>query len=236
MNSTAHAAGIAADARTRRLLLAGVVAGPLYVAVTLAQALTREGFDITRHRFTLLTSGDLGWIHQANMLLVGTLTMLLAIGAARVLRGWRGATWGPRLLGFLGAMYFLGGLLVADPVPGFPPGTTAVAMHATWQAGVQEASRGASTLALIATSLVIAGWFSARGQRRWAIAHAASVPVLFAALAGLGLALGGNPAAPAFLATPWIWVTMLAVTLLHLTSSARAASPHVGARQRHGVG
>jgi hypothetical protein len=30
---------------TRALLMCGVVAGPLYVAVTLAEALTRDGFD-----------------------------------------------------------------------------------------------------------------------------------------------------------------------------------------------
>ena len=40
----------------------GVVAGPLYVMVTLAQALTRDGFDLRQHRFSWLTAGDLGWI------------------------------------------------------------------------------------------------------------------------------------------------------------------------------
>ena len=33
---------------TKRLLLGGVVSGPLFVVVGLAQALTRHGFDLTR--------------------------------------------------------------------------------------------------------------------------------------------------------------------------------------------
>ena len=41
--------------RTRALLACGVVAGPLFVAVGLAQLLTREGFDPTRHP---LSSGN----------------------------------------------------------------------------------------------------------------------------------------------------------------------------------
>ena len=67
----------------RALLACGVVGGPMYVIVTLAQALTRDGFDLRHHRFTLLTTGDLGWIHQSNMLLVGALMVLFAVGVAR---------------------------------------------------------------------------------------------------------------------------------------------------------
>jgi hypothetical membrane protein len=61
---------------TRALLACGVVAGPTYVMVTMAQALTRDGFDLRQHRFSWLTAGDLGWIHQLNMVLVGVLTVL----------------------------------------------------------------------------------------------------------------------------------------------------------------
>ena len=57
--------------RTRALLACGAVAGPMYVTVTMAEALTRDGFDLRQHRFSWLTTGDLGWIHQANMVQVG---------------------------------------------------------------------------------------------------------------------------------------------------------------------
>ncbi|HZA19988.1 MAG TPA: DUF998 domain-containing protein, partial [Actinomycetota bacterium] len=37
----------------------GILAGPIYIATSLIQALTREGFDLTRHPWSLLANGDL---------------------------------------------------------------------------------------------------------------------------------------------------------------------------------
>ena len=150
---------------TRALLACGVVAGPVYVTVTMVQALTRDGFDLRQHRFSWLTTGDLGWIQQSNMVLFGVLTVLLAVGMRQMMRAGRGAVWGPRLLGLLGLAYVIGGMLRADPVAGFPPGTTSEMLHTTWQGAAQNASRGASSVLLIATSLVIAGRFAAEGRR-----------------------------------------------------------------------
>ncbi len=198
---------------TRVLLACGAVAGPLYVTVTMVEALTRAGFDLRHHRFSWLTTGDLGWIHQSNMVLVGVLTVLLAIGVGRVMRTGRGAVWGPRLLALFGAAYVIGGLLRADPVAGFPPGTTPEMVHTTWHGAAQNASRSASTLLLVATSLVVARWFAAEGHRGSAWLYGTAIPAVFAALTAVGVAIGGNPAALAFLMTPWIWVTALAVHL-----------------------
>ncbi len=186
--------------RTRTLLACGAVAGPLYVTVTLAQAATREGFDLTRHRFTLLTAGDLGWVHRSNMVLVGVLTVLLAIGAARVLR----TAWGPRLLALNGLAYVVGGALVADPVPGFPPGAVA---QATWPGMVQNASRGIGSAVLVGASLAVAAALAAQGHRLWAVCCAATIPVV---LVVLTVVIGYGPA---FLVTPWVWVTALALRM-----------------------
>jgi hypothetical protein len=212
---------------TRALLACGAVAGPVYVTVAMAQALTRDGFDLARHRFTALTAGDLGWIHKSNMLLVGVLTVLFAVGAAQVLRTGRGAVWGPRLLGLFGLAYVIGGALTADPVAGFPPGAASEMVQTTWQGAVQNASRGASTVLLIATSVVIARHFAATGRRGWAWfygLYGAAVPVVFAALIAVNSAVGGYPYALAviFLVTPWIWVAVLAVHLYGLESSKQA--------------
>lgn len=196
----------------------------MYVTATLAQALTRDGFDLAQHRFTLLTAGDLGWIHQSNMLLVGGLTLLLASGVRRLLRSGRSGVWAPRLLALFGLAYVVGGALTADPVAGFPPGTTPESVHASWQGAVQNASRGISSLLLLATSLAIARWFAAEGRRVSAWLYGAGIPVVFAALTAVGFAFGVNPVAPAFLATPWIWVTALSVHLYRLTA-ARPAAP-----------
>lgn len=210
---------------TRALLACGVVAGPLYVMVTMAEALTRDGFDLRRHRFSWLTTGDLGWIHQSNMVLVGVLTVLLAVGVRRMLGTGRGAVWGPRLVGLTGVAYLVGGLFRADPVVGFPPGTTAEMVHTTWQGAVQNASRSASTLCLIAASLVIARWFAGEGRRGWAWFYGAAIPTVFAALTTVGLAIGGNPSALAFLMTPWIWMTALAVHMYRRQAKRRHELP-----------
>src|SRR5262245_37715904 len=210
---------------TRALLACGIVAGPLYVAVTMAEALTRDGFDLMQHRFSWLTTGELGWIHQSNMVVVGVLTVLLAVGARAVMPTGRGATWVPRLLGLFGAAYVVGGLLRADPVVGFPPGTTPEMVQRTWHGVAQNASRGISTLLLVATSLVLAGSFAAQGRRGLAWLCGFSIPLVFAALAALGLALGTNPGAVAFLAMPWVWVTALAFYLHRLEAKRPGDAP-----------
>ena len=51
-----------ADRVTKSLLGYGVIAGPIYVVVALAQAVTREGFDLARHQWSLLANGSNGWI------------------------------------------------------------------------------------------------------------------------------------------------------------------------------
>jgi Protein of unknown function (DUF998) len=68
---------------TMTLLAAGVVAGPIYVVVGLAEAFTREGFDLTRHSLSLLASGRLGWIHSALLVTTGVLTIAGALGLRR---------------------------------------------------------------------------------------------------------------------------------------------------------
>jgi hypothetical membrane protein len=108
---------------TRSLLGYGVIAGPLYVVVSLAQALTRDGFDLARHQWSLLATGEHGWIHVANLVLTGLMTVAAAIGLRRSLRAGPASTWAPRLLGAYGAAVVAAGVFRTDPALGFPPGT-----------------------------------------------------------------------------------------------------------------
>lgn len=128
-------------------------------------------------------------------------------------------------LALLGLAYIVGGLLTADPVAGFPAGTTPDSVQTSWHGAVQNASRGASTLVLIAASLVFAGWFAADGRRGWAWFYGAAIPVVFAALTAVGFAIGINPVAVAFLATPWVWVTALAVYMYGRAAKRRDDVP-----------
>jgi len=51
---------VAATTQTTRLLACGILAGPLFLAVWLLQALTRDGFDPSRHPLSLLSLGSWG--------------------------------------------------------------------------------------------------------------------------------------------------------------------------------
>jgi hypothetical protein len=51
----------------------------------LLQALTRDGFDPTRHPLSLLSLGELGWVQIANFVVTGVLYLACAVGMWRVL-------------------------------------------------------------------------------------------------------------------------------------------------------
>ena len=82
-------------AETRTLLACGVVAGPLFLAGSLVQAFTREGYDLGRHPISLLSLGDLGWLQVTNFVVTGALYGACAVGLRRALRPGSGGTWGP---------------------------------------------------------------------------------------------------------------------------------------------
>lgn len=70
---------------TRVLLLCSFAAGPVYMGVSLVQAFTRPGFDITRHALSALANGKLGWLQIANFVLTGLLITAGAVGIRRAL-------------------------------------------------------------------------------------------------------------------------------------------------------
>ncbi|MFG1920833.1 DUF998 domain-containing protein [Cryptosporangium sp. NPDC048952] len=95
--------------------VAGAVAGPLYVGVSLVEVVTREGFDQTRHAWSQLANGDLGWIHSANLVVSGLLVILGALGLQR--------RWVRIGIALYGAGLVGAGFFTADPGRGFPVGT-----------------------------------------------------------------------------------------------------------------
>src|SRR5712692_8815139 len=109
----------------KALLACGLAAGPFYFAVSLAQAWTRPGFDLTRHPLSLLSTGDLGWIQITNFIVSGVLVVAGSVGMRRALRTGRASTWGPLLVGLFGVGLIGAGIFAPDPAAGFPPGTPA---------------------------------------------------------------------------------------------------------------
>jgi hypothetical membrane protein len=161
---------ITAIGTTRTLLACGVLSGPLYVAVALLQVLTRDGFDLGRHPLSLLSLGDLGWIQIANFVVAGLLAIAFAVGSRRVLQPGQAGTWGPRLLGLYGLGLVAGGVFVADPGAGFPPGAPEGAPEQlSWHGALHAVAPPLAFLSLILACLVMARRFAGAGERAWAV-------------------------------------------------------------------
>jgi len=155
--TTAPAVSSESARRTQMLLACGAVAGPLFIVVALTQALTRAGFDPVKHPASLLSVGDLGWIQITNFVVTGLLFVASAVGMRRVLRPGRAATWGPRLIGAFGVALIAGGVFVADPGLGFPPGTPeGVPAEMSWHAAVHAVAPVVGFLALSLACFVFA--------------------------------------------------------------------------------
>ena len=152
-----------------RLIRYGIIAGPLFVVSSVVLALTRPGFDAVRHPASLLSVGTLGWLQIANFVVCGALFVAAAVGVRQALAGTRAGTWGPILLGAFGVSVVAGGVFVADPALGFPPGTPAgVPAQMSWHAMLHAVAPVTAFLALSLACFVFA-WRSIRsGERMWA--------------------------------------------------------------------
>jgi hypothetical membrane protein len=179
-----------AAAMTRSLLAYGILAGPLYVAVSLAQALTRDGFDLSRHAWSLLSNGSLGWIQITNFLLSGLMTVAFAVGLARALRPGPGSTWAPRLIGGYGLGLVAAGVFRADPALGFPMGTPADAREVSWHGMVHLAAGAIGFLCVVVACLILARRFRADGRRGWAILLRVTGILFLAAFVGIASGAG----------------------------------------------
>jgi hypothetical protein len=149
---------------TRRLLAAGVAAGPVYVLLATGQILFREGFDVRVHAVSLLANGPWGWVQVANFILAGALVIAGAIGLRRGMRGERGGTWGPLLLWGYGLGLIGSGIFVADPGAGFPPGIEAPGGGMTRAGLLHFAFGGLAFYSLIGACLVWVARFRAQGR------------------------------------------------------------------------
>jgi len=210
---------------TRALLLGGVIAGPLYVALGVLQVLIRPGFDVTRHDLSLMANGSLGWIQVGNFIVTGLLTIGGALGMRQAMPAGRGRSWGPLLLAVYGLGLIGAGLFSADPALGFPPGTPADAHAISTHGLLHFVSGGLGFLGLIAACVVFARRFASQGQRGWA-AYSLATGVLFF-LAFFGIASGSSQtgalltfvvlAFTAAVVLGWTWVSLMAISGLQQT-------------------
>lgn len=193
-----------ATATTRSLLGWGAVAGPFYVAVSLAQALTRDGFDLARHPWSVLENGPWGWIQSVNFVLTGAMVVAFALGVRRAL----GPGWAPRLLGAYGVALAGAGVFTADPVDGFPAGSPGGTV--SWHGTLHFTVGGIGFLCMIAACLVLAR----RLPPGWALFSRGTGIAFLVAFAGITT---GSPAATlpfvAGVVLSFGWLAGLAVRL-----------------------
>ena len=204
---------------TRSLLGYGVIAGPFYLTVSLAQALTRDGFALTRHSWSLLANGDLGWIQITNLVLTGLMTIAAAVGLHRALPG---APWVGRLVGVYGAGLVAAGALRADPAQVFPAGTPDGPGTVTWHGAGHLIAGGIGFLSIIAACLIAARYFTRHGSRPLGRYSAASGIAFLAGFAGIASGNAVPALTLAFAAAVgviWTWLAIVSVHLYRTTPS-----------------
>jgi hypothetical membrane protein len=213
-DSAAHdgAAGAACDPATRvtkSLLGYGVIAGPVWVTVSLAQALTRDGFDLRRHEWSLLADGHLGWIQTANFILAGLMVLAAAAGLRRALGGWV-----PRLVAGYGLGLVGAGIFRADPARGFPVGTPDGPGTVSWHGMLHLVSAMIGFGCLIAACVVLARRRSVEGRRGWAAYSLGTGVVFLAGFAGVAsgsASVAVNLAFTGAVLLAWAWVSAVSV-------------------------
>jgi hypothetical protein len=200
---------------TRSLLGYGVIAGPLYVASVLGQALLRPGFDLARDDASLLSNGSLGWIQIVTFVLTGMMVLACALGLRRAIGSGRAATWGALLLAVFGAGLIGAGLFVADPMNGFPPGTSAGRPESVSLHGILHiASAGIGFLGLAGSCFVIGQHFAAAAGRRWVWFSRLTGLLFLAGFAGLASGSDSPTVVIGFwivLVLAWTWLGAVAI-------------------------
>lgn len=214
MNTTINASsdGTALRRRGSRtgLLRAGMIAGPLFAAVSFAQIPFRDGFDMTRHAFSFLLIGQGGWLQQVNFLVAGSLYAAASIGLRKVLGGKTGIAAQCLATG-LGGGLIIAGLFRPPPSFGYPAGAPSGApAHVTIGAVMHGVGFGLGVLSLCGLLLVLAAWLWRRRQRRWAAAALATAVALLTVPPTSGQSWG----------TVWLYV---AVTASYCLTSALLA-------------
>lgn len=160
MNATSPAPPTVERLHKRRLLACGIVVAPLFLFVAVVQILVRPGFDITQHAVSSLQNGEFGWVQSASFMAAGLLSILCAWGMRHLLRGSRGGTWGPLLVGIFGIGMVLAGLFPPDPAFGFPAGAPEGPPESmSTGGGLHSAGFFVAFIALIAGCFVLARHF-----------------------------------------------------------------------------
>jgi Protein of unknown function (DUF998) len=205
--------------RVRMALIAGALAGPIYICVGTLEAVIRQGFDIRIHSLSLLANGTGGWIHSTMMVASGLLTVIGALGVSS-LQQRTGRRSYAMVTGLV--IYGLGivtaGLLRADPADGFPIGTPPGPPVVVTGSGIGHlVAGGIGFLGLIVACLACARRSARAGERIWAACSAVTGVYYLVAFAGIASGAGNpmiNIGFTVAVVLGWGWLTVLCVRAL----------------------
>ncbi len=234
MKSDKDLSGIA---KTRLLLVCGIVSGPLFVLAFLIEGATRTGYRALRHPISSLAIGDDGWTQRANFFITGVLLLAFSVGLRRVLRRGSGAVWGPLSVGFAAVGLIGAGFFVTDPVYGYPTDAPLLLAQYTVHGHLHDLFSVLVFIGLPVACFVLARRFAASGERGWAVYSVLTGLAMLAtfALAGMGFKQVAGLVDVAgvlqrlSLVTGWAWILLLAAHLLRASARSRTVdTPPIG--------
>jgi len=221
------------SAVTRSMLGWGVVAGPFYLTFGLILALTRDGFDLSRHALSLLTLGDQGWLQTLNFALTGIMVIVAGWGLLRAITG-RGRAAGALVI-VAGAAIALAGVFRPDPVGGFPAG----AEEGMSVSGMLHLALGAvEFVAFAAAAILLARFFASRAERGralWSRLAGVAIVVCFAAGAAFATMPAGVALLWAAVVVGFAWLLTASLWVYRVVphpDAAKNASPVAGEAHR----
>ncbi|MFC5822688.1 DUF998 domain-containing protein [Nonomuraea insulae] len=210
------------DRTTKRLLQCGAIAGPLFVVAFLVQGAVRAHYDPLRHPVSSLALGEHGWIQAATFIVAGLLTLALAVGLRRALKGF----WGPALVGVWGLHLVGAGIFTTDPMSGYPPGTPDLLQeYSGLPAELHDLISLVGFAAIPVACVVFAVRFARTRELGWAAYSAASAVAFGTAFVLCNMAFAQNPSLVAYgglfqriaVTVWWVFLTLLAVRLARRT-------------------
>jgi hypothetical membrane protein len=202
--------------RPSRLLVAGLVAGPLFTAAYLLEGAFRgHGYSPLRHPVSSLALGPYGWQQILTFVVCGLLVLLFSIGLRRSLRPGPGGVVLPLLVAVWGVGLVGAGVFVTDPISGYPTAATPV----TWHGQLHDLAFSLPAFAALTVAMLTAGVTFTRRRARWFAAYSALSGIGFAVLfvfATMGFA-GVEPWTSAAgwwqrlgVSLGWLWLLLLA--------------------------
>jgi hypothetical protein len=206
----------------RLLLSCGAIGPLLFIVVFLIEGVTRADYNPLRYPVSSLSIGDLGWIQAANFLMIGFLLFAFAFGLRRALRGSRGGTWGPLLIGLAGIGLFGAGIFTTDPIYGYPPSAPLVLAQYSVHGNLHNLFSALLFVGLPAACFVFCRRFATLGERGWALYSILSGFAMLVTFVLAGIGFTQNPSLVNFagvfqrlsIAIGMIWIALLAFYLM----------------------